>query len=42
MAPRAAVDIGTNSVRLLIVDGDHDLARRAEITRLGQGVDATG
>ncbi len=42
MAPRAAVDIGTNSVRLLVVDGDHDLARRAEITRLGQGVDATG
>jgi exopolyphosphatase / guanosine-5'-triphosphate,3'-diphosphate pyrophosphatase len=38
----AAVDIGTNSVRLLAVEGDRDLARRAEITRLGQGVDATG
>jgi exopolyphosphatase/guanosine-5'-triphosphate,3'-diphosphate pyrophosphatase len=42
MPPRAAVDIGTNSVRLLVVDGDRDVVRRAEITRLGQGVDATG
>jgi exopolyphosphatase/guanosine-5'-triphosphate,3'-diphosphate pyrophosphatase len=43
----AAVDIGTNSVRLLVadVDGDgtdakvHTLDRRMRITRLGQGVD---
>ncbi len=40
----AAVDMGTNSTRLLIadVDGDelHTLDRRMRITRLGQGVDA--
>jgi exopolyphosphatase/guanosine-5'-triphosphate,3'-diphosphate pyrophosphatase len=34
----AAVDIGTNSTRLLITDG----TRRSTVTRLGEGVDATG
>src|SRR5215475_11672662 len=51
----AAVDCGTNSVRLLVADLDGvgvgagaggggltDVLRRMEITRLGQGVDATG
>jgi exopolyphosphatase / guanosine-5'-triphosphate,3'-diphosphate pyrophosphatase len=44
----AAIDCGTNSLRLLIADmdpGRHlltDIARRMEIVRLGQGVDATG
>ena len=44
----AAVDCGTNSLRLLIADADPgsgqltDLDRRMEIVRLGQGVDATG
>ncbi len=44
----AAVDCGTNSLRLLIADVDArsgrlaDLERRMEIVRLGQGVDATG
>ncbi len=38
----AAIDCGTNSVRLLVRRGADDLARRAEITRLGRGVDATG
>jgi exopolyphosphatase/guanosine-5'-triphosphate,3'-diphosphate pyrophosphatase len=43
----AAVDCGTNSIRLLLAerDGDAglvDLDRRVEIVRLGQGVDATG
>jgi exopolyphosphatase / guanosine-5'-triphosphate,3'-diphosphate pyrophosphatase len=42
----AAIDCGTNSVRLLIADiaGDEltDLERRMEIVRLGQGVDETG
>lgn len=42
----AAIDCGTNSVRLLIADiaGDRltDLERRMEIVRLGQGVDETG
>ena len=44
----AAIDCGTNSLRLLIADYDPgrgdltDLHRRMEIVRLGQGVDATG
>jgi len=43
MANVAAVDIGTNSVRLLIADdGGRELARPMRITRLGQGVDVSG
>jgi exopolyphosphatase/guanosine-5'-triphosphate,3'-diphosphate pyrophosphatase len=44
----AAIDCGTNSIRLLVADIDPatgtlvDLDRRMEIVRLGQGVDATG
>ena len=39
----AAVDIGTNSVRLLVTDlGGRQLERRMQITRLGQGVDTAG
>jgi len=44
----AAIDCGTNSLRLLIADVDaqagqlKDVDRRMEIVRLGQGVDATG
>jgi exopolyphosphatase/guanosine-5'-triphosphate,3'-diphosphate pyrophosphatase len=42
----AAVDMGTNSIRLLVAEGrDGDLAEAARdmlITRLGQGVDRTG
>jgi exopolyphosphatase/guanosine-5'-triphosphate,3'-diphosphate pyrophosphatase len=42
----AAIDCGTNSVRLLIADvaGGRrtDVARRMEIVRLGEGVDRTG
>ena len=39
----AAIDIGTNSVRLLITDGaGRELERAMQITRLGQGVDLTG
>lgn len=38
----AAVDCGTNTVRLLVTDGERDLARRMDITRLGAGVDRTG
>jgi exopolyphosphatase / guanosine-5'-triphosphate,3'-diphosphate pyrophosphatase len=38
----AAVDCGTNSTRLLIVDDDgRTLAREMTITRLGEGVDET-
>ena len=42
----AAIDCGTNSIRLLIadVDGDNfrEVFREMEIVRLGQGVDKTG
>jgi len=42
----AAIDCGTNSVRLLIADispeGLHDVVRRMEIVRLGEGVDRNG
>jgi exopolyphosphatase/guanosine-5'-triphosphate,3'-diphosphate pyrophosphatase len=43
----AAIDCGTNSIRLLVADvpaegGHTDLLRRMEVVRLGQGVDATG
>lgn len=42
----AAIDCGTNSIRLLIADRDgsglRDLHREMRIVRLGQGVDATG
>lgn len=40
--PVAAIDCGTNSVRLLVTDGDRQYERLMRITRLGQGVDATG
>lgn len=46
----AAIDCGTNSIRLLIADGDDrggttvltDVVRLMEVVRLGQGVDRTG
>ncbi|MEI9941008.1 MAG: Ppx/GppA phosphatase family protein [Pseudomonadota bacterium] len=39
----AAIDIGTNSVRLLITDSaGRELERLMRMTRLGQGVDRTG
>lgn len=38
----AAIDCGTNSIRLLIADDGEDLARQMRIVRLGQGVDRTG
>jgi exopolyphosphatase/guanosine-5'-triphosphate,3'-diphosphate pyrophosphatase len=43
----AVVDIGTNSTRLLIADVAHDgrltqLVRESIVTRLGEGVDASG
>src|SRR5215210_57797 len=41
--PVAAVDCGTNSTRLLVTDGQGaPRARLMRITRLGQGVDASG
>jgi len=38
----AAVDIGTNSTRLVIRRDGEDLERELEITRLGKGVDKSG
>src|SRR4051794_20679788 len=42
----AAIDCGTNSIRLLVADveGDSlvDVVRRMEVVRLGEGVDRTG
>lgn len=43
----AAIDCGTNSIRLLIADLDgrgglHDVVRTLELVRLGEGVDRTG
>ncbi|MDM7855595.1 Ppx/GppA phosphatase family protein [Cellulomonas alba] len=44
----AAIDCGTNSIRLLVADVDLeagtlvDVTRRMEVVRLGQGVDRTG
>jgi len=39
----AAVDCGTNSTRLLVSEGGtRTVERLMRITRLGQGVDATG
>lgn len=47
MARVAAVDCGTNSIRLLVADVEaggrlHDVHREMRVVRLGQGVDATG
>jgi exopolyphosphatase / guanosine-5'-triphosphate,3'-diphosphate pyrophosphatase len=40
---RAGIDIGTNSVRLLIIDGSGEtVLRRSTVTRLGDRVNATG
>ena len=38
----AAIDCGTNSTRLLIGDGTTTAERHMQITRLGEGVEATG
>ena len=42
----AAIDCGTNSIRLLIADIDNgnfrEITRQMEVVRLGQGVDKTG
>ncbi|MEA2308739.1 MAG: exopolyphosphatase / guanosine-5-triphosphate,3-diphosphate pyrophosphatase [Thermoleophilaceae bacterium] len=46
MARIAVVDLGTNTTRLLVADVDggrlRELDRRSEVTRLGEGVDASG
>jgi len=42
MSTVGVVDIGTNSVRLLVTDGERDLERTVVITRLGAGVGRSG
>jgi exopolyphosphatase/guanosine-5'-triphosphate,3'-diphosphate pyrophosphatase len=43
VGPVAAIDCGTNSTRLLVADGTgRAVTRQMRITRLGEGVDATG
>ena len=46
MARVAAIDCGTNSIRLLVADvtdaGTRDVHREMRVVRLGQGVDAAG
>ncbi|MET0449595.1 MAG: exopolyphosphatase, partial [Aeromicrobium sp.] len=38
----AAVDCGTNTIKLLVLDGDATLVREMRMVRLGEGVDRTG
>jgi exopolyphosphatase/guanosine-5'-triphosphate,3'-diphosphate pyrophosphatase len=38
----AAIDCGTNSIKILIGDPRHVLARESRMVRLGQGVDTSG
>jgi exopolyphosphatase/guanosine-5'-triphosphate,3'-diphosphate pyrophosphatase len=42
MSRVAAVDIGTNSTRLLIAEDTTEIARESIVTRLGEGVDRSG
>ena len=43
MSSVAAIDIGSNSVRLLVADGSgREVCREMHITRLAEGVDRTG
>ncbi|GJM39064.1 MAG: hydrolase [Acidimicrobiales bacterium] len=42
MVTVAAIDCGTNSTRLLVHDGTATIERLMTITRMGDGVDATG
>lgn len=42
MSVVAAIDCGTNSTRLLVSEAGRSIERLMRITRLGQGVDATG
>ncbi len=38
----AAIDVGTNTALLTITDGDRAIEERAEIVRLGEGLDRSG
>ncbi len=39
---RAAIDVGTNSIKLLLADGRRTVQERVTITRLGEGLGRTG
>jgi len=41
-APYAAIDCGSHSTRLLIMQGDQSRVRHVELTKLGAGLDGTG
>ena len=42
MSALAVIDIGTNSTNLLVTDGTRDLTRVISVTRLGEGLHASG
>lgn len=42
MTVQAFIDVGTNSTNLLVTDGDRDAERSIAVTRLGEGLHASG
>ncbi len=42
MSIRAIIDVGTNSTKMLVVNGDVDIVRELRPSRLGEGLAATG
>ena len=42
MSMRAIIDVGTNSTKMLVVNGDVDIVRELRPSRLGEGLAATG
>lgn len=42
MSITAVIDVGTNSVKVLVADGGRDLLRALETTRLGEGLAGSG
>lgn len=42
MSISAVIDVGTNSVKVLVADGGRDLLRALETTRLGEGLASSG
>lgn len=41
-APYGAVDMGSHSTRILIMQGEQTLVREVELTKLGEGLDGSG
>ncbi|MEY2768163.1 MAG: hypothetical protein RI912_1826 [Actinomycetota bacterium] len=42
MSIDAVIDIGTNSTKILVAEGDRDILRALEVTRLGEGLATSG